>query len=141
MTAGELVVMFAVTLGSVAVLGMLIAVLLMWFRGAMRQVALLLAGAGGFVLVMTVLTRLSPDGLAMAVGLLFGVLSLVPALLLVRASAQPDSRAHACEPWADDAYYFEDTRPAAYLDADDNDVVIIERVNHKQLSGGNHERR
>ena len=46
MSAGELVVMFAVTLGGVAVMGMLIAVLLLWFRHAIKQVALLLTGVG-----------------------------------------------------------------------------------------------
>ena len=141
MSAGELVVMFAVTLGGVAVMGMLIAVLLLWFRHAIKQVMLLMAGVGAFVLLLTLLTRLSPDALAMAVGIAFGLLAMVPVFGLLRAANDPHSRAHARDPWADDAYYFEDTRPAAYLDADESNVVIIECVNHKQLSGGNHERR
>lgn len=162
MTAGELVVMFAVTLGGVAVTGMLIAVLLIWFRHAMKQVALLLAGAGAFVLAMTLLTSLSSDALAMAVGLLFGVLAFLPALLLGRAAAQSGSRAHARENWGLDA-----DEPAGYLEdweyqtertrtVDDsglvmdetftllvpkrggpNQVASIRRSNHKQLTGRN----
>ena len=140
MSAGGLVVMFAVTLGGVAVMGMLIAVLLLWFRHAIKQVMLLMAGVGAFVLLLTLLTRLSPDALAMAVGIAFGLLAMVPVFGLLRAANDPSSRAHARDPWADDRY-IGDTRPAAYLDADESNVVIIECVNHKQLSGGNHERR
>ena len=141
MSAGELVLLFAVTLGGVACVGMLIAVLLLWFRHAIKQVALLLAGVGAFVLLMTLITQLSPDALAMAVGIAFGLLAMVPVVGLLRAANDPHSRAHACEPWTDDAYYFEDTRPAAYLDADDVNVVTVERINHKQLTGGHNERR
>ena len=100
MTAGELVGMFAVTLGSVAVTGMLIAVLLIWFRHAMKQVALLLAGVGAFVLLLTLLTRLSSDALAMLVGGVVFMLCSIPAILLAYGESHPGSagyrRAHAC---------------------------------------------
>ena len=141
MTAADLVLMMGVTIGSVAALGAVLAVLLLWFRGSLRKLAALVAGAGGFVLVAVLLTRLSPDALAMAVGIAFGLLAMVPVFGLLRAANDPHSRAHACEPWTDDAYYFEDTRPAAYLDADDVNVVTVERINHKQLTGGHNERR
>ena len=162
MTAGELVVMFAVTLGGVAVTGMLIAVLLIWFRHAMKQVALFLAGAGAFVLVMTVLMRMSPDGLSMLGGLVVGLFCMFLVAALTRGANDPSSRARARENWALDA-----DEPAGYLEdweyqtertrtIDDsglvmdetftllvpkrggpNQVASIRRSNHKQLTGRN----
>ncbi len=93
---------------------------------------------GAIVLVLIVFFQLSPDARAMAVGLVFGVLAMLPAWGLVRAAADPHSRAHAREDW-----YLHTERPSGYLDADEGDfidVVAIER-NHKQLTGGTHERR
>ena len=137
MTLGDLVLLAGVVIGSMAALGAVLAVLLAWFRGSLRNVALLMAGAGGAVLLLILLTRLSPDALAMAVGLVFGMLSMLPAWGLVRAAADPNSRAHAREfdyLVADDqAGFLED-------DGDYIDLVAIER-NHKQLTGGTHERR
>ena len=170
MTAGELVVMFAATLGGVAVTGMLIAVLLIWFRHAMKQVALLLAGVGAFVLLLTLLTRLSSDALAMLVGGVVFMLCSIPAILLAYGESHPGSagyrRAHAREQWGLDA-----EEPAGYLDDGDWEYqtertrevdesglvceesftllvpkrqrrgVTVERANHKQLTGGHNERR
>lgn len=134
MTVGDLILLAGVVIGSMAALGAVIAVLLLWFRGALRKIALLMAGAGGFVLLMTVITSLSPDGLAMAVGLVFGLLALTPALLIVRAAADPSSRAHARE----DAYYLPGEHPAGRLtdQAGHSEVIIVERIQHKQLTGG-----
>ena len=160
MTIADLILLAGVVIGSMAALGAVIAVLLLWFRGALRKIALLMAGAGGFVLLMTVITSLSPDGLAMAVGLVFGLLALTPALLIVRAAADPSSRAHARE----HDYLYVDS-PAAYLEdweyqtertreidesgmvyeesftllvpkGQRRGVVTVERANHKQLTGG-----
>ena len=136
MTAADLVLMMGVTIGSVAALGAVLAVLLLWFRGSLRKLAALVAGAGGFVLVAVLLTRLSPDALAMAVGLAFGALACLPAFLLVRSADGPHARAR-------EGWYLDAEEPAGYLDDDwgdeDNyiDVVAIER---KQLTGGKHGR-
>lgn len=162
MTAADLVLLFAVTLGGVASLGAFVAVLLLWFRGSLRKVAALLAGAGAVALGLLIVSRLSPDALAMAVGVVFGLLAFVPALLIVRAGADPHSRAHACDPWADDRY-LDSTQPAGFLDdweyqtertrtVDESGlvceesftllvpkrrgVVTVERANHRQLTGG-----
>lgn len=138
MTIADLILLAGVVIGSMAALGAVIAVLLLWFRGALRKIALLMAGAGGFVLMMTVITSLSPDGLAMAVGLVFGVLALTPTLLIVRAAADPSSRAHARE-----HDYLDAEGPTGFLEdgGDYIDLVTIERANHKQLTGGTHGQR
>jgi hypothetical protein len=161
MTGADLVLLAGVVIGSMAALGAVLAVLLAWFRGSLRNVALLMAGGGGAALLLILLTRLSPDALAMAVGLVFGVLAMLPAWGLVRAAADPNSRAHAREDW-----YLHTERPSGYLadweyettytkTRDESGLVYeesftlfvpkrgvtVERVNHKQLTGGTHERR
>ena len=51
MTAADLVLMMGVIIGSVAALGALLAVLLLWYRGSLRKLAALVAGAGAFEVV------------------------------------------------------------------------------------------
>ncbi len=87
----------------------------------------------GVVLVILLILELSPDALAMAVGVVFGVLALLPAYLLAYGESHPGSvghrRAHAREDW-----YLDAEEPAGYLEEDDyEEVIIVQKPVRKQL--------
>ena len=116
----------------------------------MRQVITLgLLIAGGLVM-WRLGERLSPDALGMAVGLIFGVLAMVPAVLLALGAGQQGRAAEFDDPegWPDEyiepaaqltvneTHYHYHAAPAA-LPKDEQSIVVVQRP--KQLTGGRYE--
>ena len=134
MTIAETVRLFAVLLGGLAGVGAIVALLLIFGNVTLKQIALLMIAGGLFALVWLVLSRLSPDALSMAVGLGFGAFAFVPAWLMLRGAAR---RGRGTALLLDDEIedYYLDGRQSARLADRGGDVVTVERIQHKQLTG------
>ena len=140
MTIAETVRLFAVLLGGLAGVGAIVALLLIFGNVTLKQIALLMIAGGLFALVWLILSRLSPDALAMAVGLGFGAVACVPAWLMLRAAARRGGRT-ALLLDEDETDWYLDSRPAAYLLDEGRGVQTVERIQHKQLTGGDYGQR
>ena len=139
MTIAETVRLFAVLLGCLAGVGAIVALLLLWGGVTLKQIALLMIAGGLFALVWLIVSRLSPDALAMMVGLGFGAFACVPAFLTMRGAARRGrGTALLLDPEED---YYLDGRPAAYLLDEGRGVQTVERIQHKQLTGGDYGQR
>jgi hypothetical protein len=86
------------------------------------------------VLAVLLILELSPDALAMGVGVVFGVLALVPAFLLAYGQSHPGSVGYRRAHLYDDRY-LDAEDPVGYLEDDDDyeEVIIVQKPVRKQL--------